>query len=90
MVGSTIARESENGIYIHAGPEIGVASTKAFTSQIITLILLALSINQELGKGVDEDLIMKISGRLPNISKSIRMLFILEEVSISRSLLKAR
>ncbi len=40
VVGSTIARESEGGVYIHAGPEIGVASTKAFTSQITVLILL--------------------------------------------------
>ncbi|UCG50821.1 MAG: glutamine--fructose-6-phosphate transaminase (isomerizing) [Candidatus Latescibacterota bacterium] len=42
VVGSTIARESEGGVYIHAGPEIGVASTKAFTSQITVLALIAL------------------------------------------------
>lgn len=42
VVGSTIARESDGGIYIHAGPEIGVASTKAFTSQITVLIQLAI------------------------------------------------
>ncbi len=42
VVGSTIARGSDGGIYIHAGPEIGVASTKAFTSQVIALALLAL------------------------------------------------
>ncbi len=42
VVGSTIARESHCGVYIHAGPEIGVASTKAFTSQITVLGLLAL------------------------------------------------
>ena len=41
-VGSTIARESDGGIYLHAGPEIGVASTKAFTSQVTVLTLLAL------------------------------------------------
>ncbi len=41
-VGSQIARETEAGIYIHAGPEIGVASTKAFTSQIATLTLFGL------------------------------------------------
>ncbi len=39
VVGSTIARESDGGVYIHAGPEIGVASTKAFTSQITVLSL---------------------------------------------------
>jgi len=42
VVGSTIARESDGGIYVHAGPEIGVASTKAFTSQIIALMLFTL------------------------------------------------
>lgn len=42
VVGSTIARESECGVYIHAGPEIGVASTKAFTSQVTILALLTL------------------------------------------------
>jgi glucosamine--fructose-6-phosphate aminotransferase (isomerizing) len=41
-VGSTIAREADGGIYLHAGPEIGVASTKAFTSQVAALTLLAL------------------------------------------------
>jgi glucosamine--fructose-6-phosphate aminotransferase (isomerizing) len=42
VVGSTIARESDGGVYIHAGAEIGVASTKAFTSQVTVLCLLAL------------------------------------------------
>src|SRR5580704_7959210 len=42
VVGSTIAREADGGIYLHAGPEIGVASTKAFTAQLTTLILLSL------------------------------------------------
>ena len=42
VVGSTIAREVDGGIYLHAGPEIGVASTKAFTSQIVALALLTL------------------------------------------------
>ena len=42
VVGSTIAREADGGIYLHAGPEIGVASTKAFTSQVTVLTLLAI------------------------------------------------
>jgi glucosamine--fructose-6-phosphate aminotransferase (isomerizing) len=42
VVGSTIAREADGGIYLHAGPEIGVASTKAFTSQVSVLTLFAL------------------------------------------------
>src|SRR5213595_254065 len=44
VVGSTIARESDGGIYVHAGPEIGVASTKAFTSQVVALLLFTLKL----------------------------------------------
>ena len=43
VVGSTIAREAGRGVYLHAGPEIGVASTKAFTSQVLVLTMLALA-----------------------------------------------
>jgi len=42
VVGSTIARETDGGVYIHAGPEIGVASTKAFTSQVMVLSLITI------------------------------------------------
>jgi glucosamine--fructose-6-phosphate aminotransferase (isomerizing) len=49
VVGSTIAREAHGGIYIHAGPEIGVASTKAFTSQIMALALFTLLLGREQG-----------------------------------------
>src|SRR5262249_20897527 len=42
VVGSSIAREADGGVYLHAGPEIGVASTKAFTSQVTVLAMLAL------------------------------------------------
>jgi glucosamine--fructose-6-phosphate aminotransferase (isomerizing) len=42
VVGSTIAREDDGGVYLHAGPEIGVASTKAFTSQVVALALFTL------------------------------------------------
>ncbi|MBJ7256512.1 MAG: glutamine--fructose-6-phosphate transaminase (isomerizing) [Akkermansiaceae bacterium] len=47
VVGSTIARETGRGVYLHAGPEISVASTKAFTSQVAVLIMMAL----KLGRG---------------------------------------
>ncbi|HTH63714.1 MAG TPA: glutamine--fructose-6-phosphate transaminase (isomerizing) [Gemmatimonadales bacterium] len=46
VVGSTIAREVDGGIYLHAGPETGVASTKAFTSQIAALALLTLKVGR--------------------------------------------
>ncbi|MHC4443398.1 MAG: glutamine--fructose-6-phosphate transaminase (isomerizing) [Planctomycetota bacterium] len=47
VVGSTIARESDAGIYLHCGPEIGVASTKAFTSQIAVLAMLAIQLGRK-------------------------------------------
>ena len=50
VVGSTIARETNAGAYTHAGPEIGVASTKAFTTQITVLALIALKLAKEKGK----------------------------------------
>ncbi len=46
VVGSTIARESDGGVYIHAGPEIGVASTKAFTSQVAVLSIITLALGR--------------------------------------------
>ena len=49
VVGSSIARISDAGAYTHAGPEIGVASTKAFTAQLVTLIMIALKIAYEKG-----------------------------------------
>jgi glucosamine--fructose-6-phosphate aminotransferase (isomerizing) len=54
VVGSTIAREADGGIYLHAGPEIGVASTKAFTSQITALLLLGLYLGRQRGMPVDK------------------------------------
>ena len=54
VVGSTIARESDGGIYLHAGPEIGVASTKAFTSQLTALLLLGLYLGRHRGLRADQ------------------------------------
>src|SRR5437762_443592 len=54
VVGSTIAREADGGIYLHAGPEIGVASTKAFTAQVVSLLLLGLWLGRQRGMSVDE------------------------------------
>jgi len=49
VVGSTIAREADGGVYLHAGPEIGVASTKAFTAQVVALLLLGLYLGRRRG-----------------------------------------
>ena len=62
VVGSSIARATDFGVYLHAGPEIGVASTKAFTSQVTVLLLLALyigrmkSVSQADGIGIVKEL----------------------------------
>lgn len=60
-VGSTIAREVQGGIYLHAGPEIGVASTKAFSCQVIALLLLALYLRQQQGQPLPTNLLNDIS-----------------------------
>ncbi|MBQ9547810.1 MAG: glutamine--fructose-6-phosphate transaminase (isomerizing) [Bacteroidales bacterium] len=54
VVGSSIARATDSGCYTHIGPEIGVASTKAFTAQVTTLFLFALSMAEQLGTVSDE------------------------------------
>lgn len=56
VVGSTIAREAKQGIYLHAGPEIGVASTKAFTSQITSFLLLGMYIRKKMLGVFDVDI----------------------------------
>jgi glucosamine--fructose-6-phosphate aminotransferase (isomerizing) len=53
VVGSTIAREADGGIYLHAGPEVGVASTKAFTSQIVALALFGLYLGRHRGLSLE-------------------------------------
>ena len=55
-VGSTIARETDAGVYLHAGPEIGVASTKAFTAQVTVLTQIALLLGRERGVLSQDDL----------------------------------
>jgi glucosamine--fructose-6-phosphate aminotransferase (isomerizing) len=61
VVGSTITRESDGTVYTHAGPEIGVASTKAFTSQLSALYVLALYLSQARNSLAREDVRGKIS-----------------------------
>ncbi len=73
VVGSTIARETDAGVYIHAGPEIGVASTKAFTSQTMILSLIALALGRAKGTLTKEEGnvicrdIMEIPGKVESI-----------------------
>lgn len=83
-VGSSIPRETDSGAYIHVGPEIGVASTKAFTGQVMVLSLIALSVAQlkgsmsdekisELGKAILEipekvESVLKLSDKIEKLS----------------------
>ena len=69
VVGSTIAREADGGIYLHAGPEIGVASTKAFTSQITALLLLGLYLGRHRALSVEQGRKMvEQLARLPDLA----------------------
>lgn len=70
VVGSTIARECGRGIYLHAGPEISVASTKAFSSQVVALWLLALKLGRHRRLSVDEGRqIVKEIQKIPELIK---------------------
>ena len=74
-VGSSIARMTDAGSYIHAGPEIGVASTKAFTGQVMLLTLMAISLAKKRGTITDEyyqtllNEIEKIPGKVEQVMK---------------------
>ena len=70
VVGSTIARESDGGVYIHAGPEIGVASTKAFTSQVTVLALLTLVLGRL--RGLSRDYGIEIARELALLPDKIQ------------------
>lgn len=71
VVGSSIARATDSGTYIHVGPEIGVASTKAFTGQVTVLTMLALAMGQLRGTVKDEEAV-KITDALRSLPKLIR------------------
>ena len=70
VVGSTIARESDGGIYLHAGPEIGVASTKAFTSQVVALALFTLKLARL--RGMPEERGREIARALAELPRQIQ------------------
>lgn len=71
VVGSSIARATDAGVYNHAGPEIGVASTKAFISQLAVFVLIALLLgrNRELSKIEGERLVTELR-QLPELARS--------------------
>lgn len=74
VVGSTIARETDAGIYLHAGPEIGVASTKAFTAQITCLAMLALKLGRYRGE-IDEEKYREYLAEVSDIPRKMATIF---------------
>ncbi|HKK76372.1 MAG TPA: glutamine--fructose-6-phosphate transaminase (isomerizing) [Saprospiraceae bacterium] len=94
VVGSSIARLTDTGSYIHAGPEIGVASTKAFTGQVTLLSLMALLLSQERGK-ISSNYYRLLAAELATIPKKIEQAlaqdrlirFIAEEIKDSTNAL---
>jgi glucosamine--fructose-6-phosphate aminotransferase (isomerizing) len=71
VVGSSIARATDSGTYIHVGPEIGVASTKAFTGQVTVLAMLAVALGQ-LRKTIQESRVSEVVNALRNLPEIIK------------------
>jgi glutamine---fructose-6-phosphate transaminase (isomerizing) len=82
-VGSSIARESETGVYLHAGPEIGVASTKAFTSQVIVLALITLLIGRRKITSPQDgvDLIKELKTIPDKVEKILQLNYEIEKIA---------
>ena len=70
VVGSSITRITDCGVYTHAGPEIGVASTKAFTAQVTVLSMLALLLGRK--KGMSKQQGIKLATALANVGKDVK------------------
>jgi glucosamine--fructose-6-phosphate aminotransferase (isomerizing) len=73
VVGSTLSRETDAGVFTHAGPEIGVASTKAFTAQVVVLTLMAIALGRKRGTLAAEraEALIEELARIPQKIESI-------------------
>ncbi len=78
VVGSSISRETDTGSYIHAGPEIGVASTKAFTSQLVVITLMAAQLGYEKGQ-LSQSKYRTIIDGLIKLPEQIELILLQEE-----------
>lgn len=76
-IGSTIAREVDGGSYVHVGPEISVASTKAFTSQVIAMVMFGLTIAQ--AKGVKRNILKPFVDEIAELPETVRK--VLDEIN---------
>ena len=77
-IGSSIPRDTDTGSYIHVGPEIGVASTKAFTGQVTVLLMLALALGKEKGTITNEQY-SKIVSELCTVPEKMKSLLMLND-----------
>ncbi len=75
VVGSSIARETDGGVYTHAGVEIGVASTKAFTAQVTVITLLALKLAKEKGQ-ISTELYLELIQELAEIPEKVKSILV--------------
>ena len=75
VVGSSIARETDGGVYTHAGVEIGVASTKAFTAQVTVMTLLALKLAKERGK-ISSEVYLNLIQELTEIPEKVKSILV--------------
>jgi glucosamine--fructose-6-phosphate aminotransferase (isomerizing) len=75
VVGSSIARETDGGVYTHAGVEIGVASTKAFTAQVTVITLLALKLAKEKGQ-ITKELYLELIQELADIPEKAKTILV--------------
>jgi len=75
VVGSSIARETDGGVYTHAGVEIGVASTKAFTAQVTVITLLALKLAKEKGQ-ISPELYLELIQELADIPEKVKSILV--------------
>lgn len=78
VVGSSIARATDSGAYIHVGPEIGVASTKAFTGQVTVMAMLALTVGRERGT-VSDDYFREVSKALLELPQTLTEVLKIDE-----------
>ncbi len=72
VVGSSVSRETDAGVYTHAGPEIGVASTKAFTAQVTVLIMMALLVGRKNGQ-LDQEKYERLIRELVEIPAKLKL-----------------
>ena len=77
VVGSSLSRETEAGIYLHAGPEIGVASTKAFTAQVAVLALIAVHLGRQ--RHLSPDQCIAILKELNNSPQAIESVLLADQ-----------